>query len=45
MIQRAWKTLKQYLESGAKNHAAADACIDCGEPSPPGAGRCTDCLD
>lgn len=45
MIQRIWKTVTQYLESGAENHTAVDACIDCGKPSLPGTGRCTDCLD
>jgi len=45
MIQRVWKTVKQYLESGSESHAAVDACIECGEPSFPSAGRCADCLD
>jgi len=45
MVQWVWETVKQYLDSGSENHAAVDACLECGEPSPPGASRCADCLD
>ncbi|SDX38594.1 hypothetical protein SAMN05443574_1415 [Haloarcula vallismortis] len=45
MIQRVWETVKQYLGSDSENHATVDACIECGEPSFPGAGRCVECLD